>query len=273
MRRFSSWIKPGKKGSEGGVALRNVLTTLSEGRFASKDATAGLAAAGISTTYLANASIPLTDRLRTLRKIQGDTALMTKIFGKENMAAGIAMIQGADYADELSKQMVNTNSAVDQAGVIMGSYEEKMNRAKAVINDWKISIFNATQAYIPYIQHTMTAFKTAGELANSYMALKSVVEAFLPRLFTQTAATEVNTVAEVQNTTTRGIGAIVNRVYASTVNAISTAYIRATLSIRGFSLAMMNIPVIGWIIAGVVLLIAGIKLLWDHSKNSGKLFS
>jgi TP901 family phage tail tape measure protein len=259
--------KSGKKGSEGGIALRNVLTTLSEGRFASKDATAGLAAAGISTTYLANASIPLTDRLRTLRKIQGDTALMTKVFGKENMAAGIAMIQGADYADQLSKQMVNTNSATDQAGVIMGSYEEKMNRAKAVVNDWKISIFNATEAYIPYIQHGMTAFKTAGELASAYEAIKSVLQALLPKLFANTAATEVNTVAEVQNTTARGIGATVNRIYASTVNAISIAYIKATLSVRGFSLAMMNIPVIGWIIAGVVLLIAGIKLLWDHSKK------
>ncbi|PIF44923.1 TP901 family phage tail tape measure protein [Chryseobacterium sp. 52] len=259
--------KSGKKGSEGGIALRNVLTTLSEGRFASKDATAGLAAAGISTTYLANASIPLTDRLRTLRKIQGDTALMTKVFGKENMAAGIAMIQGADNADQLAKQMVNTNSATDQAGVIMGSYEEKMNRAKAVVNDWKISIFNATEAYIPYIQHGMTAFKTAGELASSYEAVKSVLQSLLPKLFTQTAATEVNTVAEVQNTTARGVGAVVNRIYASTINAIGTAYLRATLSVHGFSLAMMNIPVIGWIIAGVVVLIAGIKLLWDHSKR------
>lgn len=259
--------KAGKKGSEGGVALRNVLTTLSEGRFASKDATAGLKAAGISTAYLANASIPLTDRLRTLRKIQGDTALMTKVFGKENMAAGIAMIQGADYADELSKQMVNTNSAVDQAGVIMGSYEEKMNRAKAVINDWKISIFNATEAYIPYIQHTMTAFKTAGDLANSYMALKSIIEAFLPRLFTQTAASQVNTAVEVENTTVRGVGAVVNRIYASTVNAVTFSFIRAAYAVDGFSLAIMNIPLIGWILAGIVVVIAAVKLLWDHSKR------
>ncbi|GAA4156606.1 hypothetical protein GCM10022217_15780 [Chryseobacterium ginsenosidimutans] len=259
--------KSGKKGSEGGVALRNVLTTLSEGRFASKDATAGLKAAGISTSYLANASIPLTDRLRTLRKIQGDTALMTKVFGKENMAAGIAMIQGADYADSLAKQMKDTNSAVDQAGIIMGSYEEKMNRAKAVINDWKISIFNATEAYIPYIQHTMTAFKTAGELANSYMAVKSIIEALLPRLLTQTAATQVNTAVEVENTTVRGIGAIINRIYASTVNSITGAFIKAAFAVDGFSLAIMNIPLIGWILAGIVVVIAAIKLLWDHSKR------
>ncbi len=89
----------GKKGSEGGVALRNVLTTLSEGRFTSKLAADGLKAAGISTDYLADSSIPLHERLKTLRKIQGDTALMTKVFGKENMAVAIALINTADEAE------------------------------------------------------------------------------------------------------------------------------------------------------------------------------
>jgi TP901 family phage tail tape measure protein len=136
--------KAGKKGSEGGVALRNVLTTLSEGRFASKDATAGLNAMGISTLKLADASIPLTDRLRMLKPVMGDTALMTKVFGKENMAAGIALIQSADAQDELAKKITGTNTAVEQANTIMGSYQERMNRITAVFTDWKISIFNAT---------------------------------------------------------------------------------------------------------------------------------
>ena len=34
--------------------------------------------------------------IQILRKIQGDTALMTKVFGKENMAAAIALINTAD---------------------------------------------------------------------------------------------------------------------------------------------------------------------------------
>jgi TP901 family phage tail tape measure protein len=144
--------KAGKKGAEGGVALRNVLTTLSEGRFASKDATKGLNAMGISTIKLADASIPLTDRLRMLKPVMGDTALMTKIFGKENMAAGIALIQSANAQDELAKKITGTNIAVEQANTIMGSYQERMNRITAVFTDWGISIFNVTQAYLPYLQ-------------------------------------------------------------------------------------------------------------------------
>ncbi len=87
------------------MALRNVLTTLSEGRFTSKDAAAGLDALGISTAKLADANIPLTDRLRLLKPAMQDTALMTKVFGKENMAASIALIQSADDQDALAKRL------------------------------------------------------------------------------------------------------------------------------------------------------------------------
>lgn len=140
----------GKKGSEGGVALRNVLTTLSEGRFTSKLAADGLREAGISTDYLADSSIPLHERLKTLRKIQGDTALMTKVFGKENMAAAIALINTADEAEAMSKSIEGTNSAVEQAGVIMESAAEKNARITAQVEDFKIALFNATGGGIGY---------------------------------------------------------------------------------------------------------------------------
>ena len=140
----------GKKGSEGGVALRNVLTTLSEGRFTSKLAADGLREAGISTDYLADSSIPLHERLKTLRKIQGDTALMTKVFGKENMAAAIALINTADEAEVMTQKIEGTNSAVEQAGVIMESAAEKNARLTAQVEDFKIALFNATGGGIGY---------------------------------------------------------------------------------------------------------------------------
>lgn len=167
--------KAGKKGSEGGVALRNVLTTLSEGRFASKDATNGLKAAGISVEYLANQSIPLTDRLRTLRKIQGDTALMTKVFGKENMAAGIAMIQGADYADQLSKGIAGTNSAMEQAAIIMESPLEKNKRLQAQVDDFKISLFNATGGFLGYASVVGNTMRDLANIAPMFQILGSAI--------------------------------------------------------------------------------------------------
>lgn len=258
--------KAGKKGSEGGVALRNVLTTLSEGRFASKDATVGLNAMGISTLKLADSSIPLTDRLRMLKPVMGDTALMTKVFGKENMAAGIALIQSADAQDELAKKITGTNTAVEQANTIMGSYQERMNRITAVFTDWKISIFNATQAYLPYIQTSVTVFTTGGKIAESYMAMKSVIEAFLPKLFTKTVATQADTVVTAESATVTGAGSIINRIYASTIGSITKATMRATIAQLGLNLAMLANPV-GLVVLGILALVAVFKLLWDNSKR------
>ena len=258
--------KAGKKGSEGGVALRNVLTTLSEGRFASKDATFGLQQMGISTAKLADASIPLTDRLRMLKPVMQDTALMTKVFGKENMAASIALIQSADQQDELAKKITGTNTAVEQANVVMGSYQERMNRATAIMNDWKVSVFNATQAYVPYLKHFMTGLTTLGEASRGYMAVKSTLEAFLPKLFTKTVATQADTVSTATNTTTTGIGSIVNRIYASTIGSITRATRSATMAQLGLNLAMLMSPV-GLIVIGVMALVGTFVYLWNHSKR------
>lgn len=258
--------KAGKKGAEGGVALRNVLTTLSEGRFASKDATFGLQQMGISTATLADASIPLTDRLRMLKPVMGDTALMTKVFGKENMAASIALIESADAQDELAKKISGTNTAVEQANVVMGSYQERMNRANAIMQDWKVSVFNATQAFLPYVKHTMTFVTSMGEMARGYIAIKSTLEAFLPKLFVKTVATEADTVATAESAVVTGGGSIINKIYASTIGSITRANLMATASQIGLNLAMLANPV-GLVIIGILALVAVFKYLWDHSKR------
>jgi len=53
----------------------------------------------------------------------------------KNMAASIALIESADAQDELAQKITGTNTAVGQANVVMGSYQERMNRATAVIQD------------------------------------------------------------------------------------------------------------------------------------------
>lgn len=215
----------GKKGSEGGVALRNVLTTLSEGRFTSKLAAEGLQQAGISVDYLADTSIPLSERLKTLRKIQGDTALMTKVFNEGNMAAAIALINTADEAQAMADSIVGTNSAVEQAQVIMGGYNEKMSRAKAWIDDVKISIFNLAESWLPLIQNTMTTITYLGSLANSYMAIKSTLEAFLPNLFRKSRALS-------NNNKSMAVGSVVGRFFASSLKAVRGGFMQANALIR-----------------------------------------
>lgn len=136
--------KAGKKGSEGGVALRNVLATLSQGRFLPKDVQEELAAAGIDVVALGDKSMTLSERLRLLKPLMNDSALFTKLFGKENANAATALVQGTDEIDRYTEAISGTNTAIDQAATIMESYEERQARIQARFDDIKISIFNAT---------------------------------------------------------------------------------------------------------------------------------
>ena len=223
----------GKKGSEGGVALRNVLTTLSEGRFTSKLAADGLKAAGISTDYLADSSIPLHERLKTLRKIQGDTALMTKVFGKENMAAAIALINTADEAEAMSKSIEGTNSAVEQAGVIMESTAEKNARLTAQVEDFKISIFNATNG----------AFGYAGAIGNIVKDMTNLIPLVVGLYNGITFLTN----AEKRAALWAGILSVKTAVWTGVTKAMAVA--------QGILNAVMNMNPVFLIITGIALLI------------------
>ncbi|MDO4763834.1 MAG: phage tail tape measure protein [Flavobacteriaceae bacterium] len=250
----------GKKGSEGGVALRNVLTTLSEGRFTSKLAAEGLQQAGISVNYLADTSIPLHERLKTLRKIQGDTALMTKVFGKENMAAAIAMINTADEAEAMTKSIVGTNSAVEQAGIIMQGHNEKLSRTKAWVDNLKISFFNLTEAYSPYIKNFLAGITAAGQSFQSIHSLITAYNALEIKLLWNTIRTKSLAVWT-------GIGSVANRIFASSLNAIRNSALGAAMGTRVFSASIMSIPVIGWLIAGIATVVLAVKYLWEHSRR------
>ena len=88
--------KAGKKASEGGVALRNVLGQLSKGRFVEKQAREELEKAGIDIVALGDNSKSLKERLEMLKPMLNDSALLSKFFGVENANAARALIQGTD---------------------------------------------------------------------------------------------------------------------------------------------------------------------------------
>lgn len=142
--------KAGKKGSEGGVALRNTLAILSQGRFLPKDVREELAGAGVDINVLSDKSLTFTERLKPLRNIMHDSALMTKLFGRENNNAAIALINGIDEQDRLSTAIQSTNTAYEQAAIVMEAPAEKASRLRARVEDLKISLFNGTGGALGY---------------------------------------------------------------------------------------------------------------------------
>lgn len=132
--------KAGKKGAEGGVALRNVMSTLAKGRFLPKVTQEELRAANIDVNTLTDTSKSLHDRLETLRPVMEDQALLTKLFGQANANAAMALIGGTEALSDFTAAVTGTSSAEDQAQTIMESYAERQARVNAVMEDFKISL-------------------------------------------------------------------------------------------------------------------------------------
>jgi TP901 family phage tail tape measure protein len=130
-------------GAEAGTALRNVLGKLGENRFIPKDTSEELKKAGVNLNVLADTTIPLSSRLKELNKIQNDSALVGKFFGVENKNAAMLLMQNIGDLEQWTKSVTGTNSATDQAGVIMGSFNEAMKRNKASIEVTSIAIGTA----------------------------------------------------------------------------------------------------------------------------------
>lgn len=136
--------KAGKKASEGGVALRNVLGQLGKGRFVEKQAREELEKAGIDVVALGDNSKSLKERLEMLKPMLNDFALLSKFFGVENANAARALIQGTESLQDFTDAVTGTNSATEQAAIVMDSYAERQARVNQRFEDLKITIFQAT---------------------------------------------------------------------------------------------------------------------------------
>lgn len=235
--------KAGKKGSEGGVAIRNVLATLSQGRFLPPDVQKGMNAAGIDIAALGDKSMSFKDRLNLLKPLLNDSALLTKLFGKENQNAAAALIAGTGEIGRLTEAVTGTNSASEQAGVVMGSFKERMSRVKAVAEDWGISLFNATKGAIP-------AFKIG------VMVLQGVVAAF----------TIVNMWAAIS----QKIAAAATTVWTGAVNLLNAAFISSPIGwiVLGIGALVTGIAIAWNKFAGFR---AVIITVWETVKGFGKI--
>ena len=306
--------KAGKKASEGGVALRNVLGQLSKGRFVEKQALEELQKAGIDVVALGDNSKSLKERLEMLKPMLNDSALLSKFFGVENANAARALIQGTEALDGFTQAVTGTNSATDQAAIIMQSYAERQAVVNQKIEDIKISLFQATgdltlwagaafNAAMPLAQISplimllgklmlwvkglnwagmWTWIKNSVYVARVQMAFMNrelitgqfVSNGFLINITRATLAVLRFATVGIFNAL-KGLGALVLSFITggtasatfSTVASTSFATFAATAktACRAVSVAIMNIPIIGWIAAAIAALIAVGVYFWNTS--------
>ena len=267
--------KAGKKGSEGGVALRNTMATLSQGRFLPKDVQEELSMAGVDILKLGDKTLSLSDRLNMLKPVMNDTALFTKLFGRENANAAMALVQGTDEINRYTEAISGTNTAEEQAAVIMESFAEKQARIQARFDDIKISIFNATgdlglwvdvvaKSLIPLSQ-LLPLIKALGK-GISYLNTKFISSSKAAIYFKK----QLNKVAgNAVRVAVLSLGLAFGRLKYSIGIAggcFNFFKITGVNACRAIGKAIMQIPIIGWIAAIIAVIITVIGLIWKLFK-------
>lgn len=306
--------KAGKKGSEGGVALRNTLAILGQGRFMSKDTREALQAAGIDVVKLADTSMSLKERLDMLKPVLGDAALFSKLFGMENANAARALVQGSDELGRLTTAITGTASAEEQAAIVMESKAEKQARLNQLLEDAKISVANLTGdfgIYASVVAQTLVpisqliplilgigkgmAWVKGLQWASVWSAIQRSIypariqlllmnrelvtgqfasNGFLVNIARATLAVlRFATVGVFQ--ALKGLGALVvslvtggatSATFAGIASASFGAFkLAAVTACRAVGVAIMNIPIIGWIAAAIAALVAIGVHFWNTS--------
>lgn len=222
----------GKEGSEAGIGLRNVLGKMAGEDIIPKEAVAKLRALGVDMSIVSDTTRPFTERLRELKKAQGDATVMAQVFGTENAAAANILLSSVDAQDALTKKITGTTSAQEQAKIVMESREEQMSRFNARIEDAKISFFNATggaTAFLEPVSQLATTFASfaplvsgaAGmisKLANSELFSAIATKAITAAQWLWNVAMEANPIGLI----IIGLAALGAAVYA-TVKAFDTS--------------------------------------------------
>ena len=180
--------KFGKRGAEGGVALRNILAYMSKIPNMSQDIQTQLRAAGVDISRVTDKSLSLNERLEALAPIAKNDALMIKIFGVENQLAAQALIQNTGLLNQFTAKInASKDAAVEMAGTVMGSFSEKMKRLHAVISDLGISLFNVSKKFLPLLQASASALTVGARVMPLVKNLSSWV-VFLTKGFVSLTA-------------------------------------------------------------------------------------
>jgi TP901 family phage tail tape measure protein len=253
--------KAGKRGAEGGTAIRNTLSILSQGRFMKSVVGDEMDAYGISIDALGDKSLSLAERLKLLKPAINDTALITKMFGRENQNAALALISGTEEIERYTTAVAGTNAAQEQAGIIMGSFAEKMSRIKSRFDDFKISLFSIVQGALPAVTAGVTVLQGAVSTLTLVNAMASIGETALGAAISRRAKKMRSAVADTwalvyADGTWMGMSFL----------AAGATYV-LTAAVKALSTAIYNIPIIGWVVLGISLLIGMFKLLWEKSEK------
>lgn len=225
-------------GSEAGVGLRNMLGKMAGTDVLPKNALDKIEALGINYDLVSDKTVPFVDRLKELQKAQSDATLIAQIFGTENQNAVNTILDNIDFVEELQGKIVGTTTATDQANIVMSGYNETMARTKAWFNDLAIGMFDVTSKVTPFVDGLAGAVSVFANMANAGKGVKLLFGT-------------LKTMPVVGKLVTLGS------------SIASGGFAMMGTAANALGVAIMNIPIIGWIAALIALIIACIVYFED----------
>jgi TP901 family phage tail tape measure protein len=228
---------------EAGTAMRNILLSMSTLANSPKQVIEGLKAYSVNVELVADPTVKFTDRLRELQKIQNDPGLMESVFMKANIAAGQTILNNIDTIDGWTEAVTGTNAAIEGAGIMMDTYEEKMARSNARIDNFKASVFSAISPIAPFISLTGDAVSGVANLGIAVWGLSILFKKDLYiAIWSGTKAIGTFVISSITGAFASG-------------GAFTTLSGVVSVACKAIGTAIMNIPIIGWIAAIVTALI------------------
>lgn len=267
------------KGSEAGIALRNILLKMQTEM-------------GVDFTKTS-----FSEALTGLKPKLSDATYLSKLFGIQNVAAAQFLIKNADAVEEMTQKVTGTNVATEQAAIRTQTYAEKLAVVRARLDDFKIAAFNATGAFMPYTQLLIEGLTPLSRITPLLSAMPTLFKSVSSRVIGLSRYMKLNwilmerslnstnlatlgfrknmlraTLSVIRFGTVgilqalKGMGALIISMITGGATSVKFAAISstsfatfsatATASCRAVGVAIMNIPIIGWIAAAVAALIA-----------------
>ena len=127
------------KGSEAGIALRNMLVSM--------QAQLGI---DISKTGFAGGLDIIRKDLSSMGSQVERTTYLAKVFGRQNIVAAQYLLDNADAVRDMTKAVTGTQSAQEQAAIRTNTWAHKIEVARAKVADFMITVSEATGGLLPF---------------------------------------------------------------------------------------------------------------------------
>lgn len=222
---------------------------------------------GTSLVEVETPALNLNNDLSDLTEsIEGiDTAVIDVTTDIDNLNTSVddfsvATIEPITQSETLAETIDEVTEAVNGCTGQLPGMQEQLHETAAAAEEATEKLEDANEA----IDETDTASRRSSIGVNSFCGVLTNLSRLLPKAIGDQVRFYINMVK---------VGAPIldavkaTRAYNISMGVFSVVTRVATVAVRGLSTAIYSIPIIGWIIAGITALIAGIKLLWEKSRT------